>query len=132
MSNYALINESGVVDNIVVWDGVGDLFPDFTAVIFDGADVSIGWSYDGSSFVAPKPIPKTHDELVFFAEEEKKSRMDFTNNFINAQQWPSKLQLNRLSDDDKLRFNLWLDYLDEVSAIDTSTAPHIDWPDKPE
>ncbi|MDF7658292.1 hypothetical protein PUG81_04870 [Erwiniaceae bacterium L1_54_6] len=43
MSNYALI-KNGSVENVVVWDGTGDLFSDYTAqVIADGEMVGPGF-----------------------------------------------------------------------------------------
>ncbi|QIG65665.1 tail fiber assembly protein [Salmonella phage PT1] len=30
------------------------------------------------------------------------------------------------------QYNLWLDYLDALDAIDTSTAPDITWPEQPQ
>ncbi len=40
--------------------------------------------------------------------------------------------MGRLSDADKAQYNAWLDYLDELEGVDTSVAPDITWPDKPE
>ncbi|WP_082193765.1 tail fiber assembly protein [Citrobacter youngae] len=36
-----------------------------------------------------------------------------------------------LTDAEKLRLNAVLDYIDAVTAIDTSTAPDINWPVPP-
>ncbi|EDN4425276.1 TPA: tail fiber assembly protein [Salmonella enterica] len=30
------------------------------------------------------------------------------------------------------QYNLWLDYLDALEAVNTSSAPDINWPDPPE
>ncbi|TYF69287.1 phage tail protein, partial [Enterobacter hormaechei] len=35
------------------------------------------------------------------------------------------------SDDDKALFNEWLDYLDALKAVDTSSAADITWPEIP-
>ncbi|WP_214179181.1 tail fiber assembly protein, partial [Morganella morganii] len=43
----------------------------------------------------------------------------------------TKLALGRIKDDEKARLNAWLDYLDELEAVDVSTAPDIIWPVKP-
>ncbi|WP_086869578.1 tail fiber assembly protein [Kosakonia pseudosacchari] len=43
-----------------------------------------------------------------------------------------KLQAARtLTDAEKSRLNKVLDYIDEITAIDTATAPDIDWPQLP-
>ncbi|ENE2000933.1 hypothetical protein ABM424_003086 [Enterobacter hormaechei] len=60
MADYALI-KNGVVENVVIWDGEGDIFADYTAVNIDELTVGIGWSYDGTDFTAP-PEPELTDE----------------------------------------------------------------------
>ncbi|MGV3676685.1 tail fiber assembly protein [Citrobacter freundii] len=37
-----------------------------------------------------------------------------------------------MKDSEKVQYNAWLDYLDELEAVDTAAAPDIKWPDKPE
>ncbi len=75
--------------------------------------------------------PLTHDELMSYAEETKRSRIASANHYINSKQWPSRLTLGRLSSTEVKAFNLWLDYLDAVGAIDAATAPDIEWPTPP-
>lgn len=43
----------------------------------------------------------------------------------------AKLALERIKPDEEALLNAWLDYLDLLEAVDTSTAPDIDWPVKP-
>ncbi len=63
MSNYALI-KNGIVENIVVWDGKGNLFPDFTAINVDNVLCGIGWIYSDENFTDPnEPKPPTNAEL---------------------------------------------------------------------
>ncbi|RNM02349.1 phage tail protein [Dickeya undicola] len=73
----------------------------------------------------------THDQQMKIAESQREYLAMMANTHINHQQWPSKLSLGRLSDGDKQKFNLWLDYVDTVNLIDTSTAPDINWPTPP-
>lgn len=130
MSTYALIKDGQVV-NAVVWDGEGDIFEGYETVKIDGLGVGIGWTYDGKKFTAP-PVPEpTHEELVRQAEVKKQALINDANSYIDGNQWPSKLALGRLSDDDKALFNKWLDYLDALKAVDTSTAADITWPEIP-
>ena len=130
MSTYALIKD-GQVMNTVLWDGEGDIFEGYETVKIDGLGVGIGWTYDGKKFTAP-PVPEpTHEELVQQAEIQKQALINDANNHIDSNQWPSKLALGRLSDDDKALFNKWLDYLDALKAVDTSTAADITWPEIP-
>jgi len=75
--------------------------------------------------------PPSHDEQVALAETEKQSRIEEANVYINSKQWPGKAAMGRLSDTEKTQYNAWLDYLDELEALDTSSAPDIQWPTAP-
>lgn len=44
----------------------------------------------------------------------------------------TKLALKRIKPDEEALLIAWLDYLDELEAVDASTAPDIDWPQKPQ
>lgn len=46
--------------------------------------------------------------------------------------WQTELQLGIISDEDKARLIAWMNYIKAVQAVDTSKAPDIAWPDKPE
>lgn len=73
------------------------------------------------------PAP-THDELIAEAEREKQQRIDAANDFMNSKQWPGKAAIGRLKGSELAQYNLWLDYLDALEAVDTSSAPDIEWP----
>ncbi|HGC6387418.1 TPA: tail fiber assembly protein [Cronobacter dublinensis] len=46
--------------------------------------------------------------------------------------WQTKLLMGRaLTEDETSKLNVWMDYIDAVSAVDTSVAPDINWPVKP-
>ena len=75
--------------------------------------------------------PPTKEEELTNAEREKQSRISAANGYINGKQWPSKLALGRLNDAEKSEFNAWLDYLDALELVDTSSAPDIEWPTPP-
>lgn len=55
MASYALVNKkTKLVENIVEWDGVGDLFSDFTTVeITDDVFVMTGSAYNDGKFTGP-------------------------------------------------------------------------------
>lgn len=57
MQKYALVDVSGLVDNVVVWDGSASWAPpeDHTAIQSDAA--SVGWTYVNGIFSAPAPQP---------------------------------------------------------------------------
>lgn len=107
-----------------------DIYNEFAGVAWPDGKV-LGADDSGYPTWIDAP-PPSHDELIAQAEAEKQRLIDETNVWINGQQWPSKLALGRLSEDEKAQFNEWLDYLDAVSAVDTSTAPDIEWPTPPE
>lgn len=74
------------------------------------------------------PLPK--EQQIAEAEEKKAfliSEVESETAMLRA-----KLTLGRIKDDEKVLLNAWLDYLDELEAVDVSTAPDIIWPVKPE
>lgn len=76
----------------------------------------------------PPPSPR---ELIAVAETEKQERIDHANEFMNSKQWPGKAAMGRMKDSEKVQYNAWLDYLDELESVDTTAAPDITWPDQP-
>ncbi|EEY9907820.1 tail fiber assembly protein [Escherichia coli] len=72
--------------------------------------------------------PPTQEEIVAQAVIEKQNRIDAANDYMNGKQWPGKAAMGRLKDAEKVQYNAWLDYLDALEAIDTSSAPDINWP----
>ncbi|CAH6661970.1 hypothetical protein FBBNIHIM_22950 [Pseudocitrobacter vendiensis] len=107
-----------------------DIYNEFAGVAWPDGKVLSADDSGNPAWVDAPPLSK--DELIFQAKAEKQQQIDEINAWINGQQWPSKLALGRLSDDEKLLFNKWLDYLDALNAVDTSTAPDIEWPTAPE
>lgn len=130
MSNYALV-KNGVVENVVVWDGKGELFSEFVTVeLNDDSVASVGWSYDGKEFTPPPEPEKTHEELIAEADAEKQYRLDYASSKIVV--WQTKLLMGRkLTTDETASLNAWMDYIDAVTVIDTETAPDIEWPVSP-
>lgn len=131
MSTYALIKD-GVVENIVVWDGTGDIFDGLVIIQLQDDLVGIGWLYADGKFTNPnEPQPPTPEELISAANADKQSRIDQANAYMNGKQWPGKAAVGRLKGDELAQYNLWLDYLDELEVVDTSKAPDITWPTPP-
>ncbi len=86
--------------------------------------------WDGSQWVTDTVAQ--HEADVAAAETEKRARIDRANAYISSKQWPGKAALGRLKDEEVEQYNLWLDYLDALEAVDTSNAPDINWPESPE
>ena len=135
MKELAVIND-GKVSNIILWDGSN---PDFFKAVDgqiielpDGVKTCIGWEYDGKTF-SPAPTPETDkDQLIHAALLEKQGRISSANYTMNSKQWPGKAAIGRLKDDELAKYNVWLDYLDALYAVDVSNAPDIKWPTEPE
>ncbi|WP_139059164.1 tail fiber assembly protein, partial [Escherichia coli] len=49
----------------------------------------------------------------------------------HSKQWPGKAAIGRLKGEELAQYNLWLDYLDALELVDTSSAPDIEWPTPP-
>lgn len=73
--------------------------------------------------------PLTEEQLFEQAEAQKQYLIAEVN--AETQLLQTKLALGRIKDNEKALLNAWLDYLDLLEAMDTSTAPDIDWPQKP-
>ncbi|MGK0704999.1 tail fiber assembly protein [Yokenella regensburgei] len=75
---------------------------------------------------------KSKDELIAEAERYRQVLIAQANEYMNSKQWPGKAGTGRLKGDELARYNLWLDYLDALEEIDTSTAPDMKWPAAPQ
>ncbi|EJJ8075825.1 tail fiber assembly protein, partial [Escherichia coli] len=71
-------------------------------------------------------------ELILKNKNEKQLRIDEANNYMNGKQWPGKAAIGRLKGEELAQYNLWLDYLDALELVDTSSAPDIEWPEEPD
>ncbi|MEQ5117013.1 tail fiber assembly protein [Morganella morganii] len=74
--------------------------------------------------------PPTKEQLVKQAEAQKQYLIAEVN--TETQVLQTKLALKRIKADELELLNAWLDYLDLLEAVNTSTAPDIDWPQKPQ
>lgn len=84
---------------------------------------------DGYPAWADAP-PPTQEELIATAEQQKAALLAEAQATISL--WQTELQLGIISDDDKASLIAWMNYIKAVQAVDTSAAPDINWPEKPE
>ncbi|MCR3710658.1 tail fiber assembly protein [Citrobacter freundii] len=131
MEEFAVIND-GKVSNIILWDGNNsDFFKEINGKIIEvpeGVETNIGWEYDGETFT-PTPTPEIDKiQLIHCAQLEKEGRINYA---MNSKQWPGKAAIDRLNDDEAVKYNVWLDYLDALYAVDVSNVPYIKWPVEP-
>nr|CAA25947.1 unnamed protein product [Escherichia coli] len=75
-----------------------------------------------------KEVIRTHDDEVRDANFQKQMLISDATDFINSRQWQGKAALGRLKEDELKQYNLWLDYLEALELVDTSSAPDIEWP----
>tara|TARA_B100000949_G_scaffold209434_1_gene201807 strand:- start:300 stop:578 length:279 start_codon:yes stop_codon:yes gene_type:complete len=67
MANYAVVR-NGVVENIVVWDGVTEFSVADSELIEVTDNTRIGGTYDGSFHYVEPPVPEPTAEQVAAAE----------------------------------------------------------------
>lgn len=77
-----------------------------------------------------KPAP-SHEQLASRAAAKKKQLIIEANEYIGIKQWAGKAVLGRLSDDEKAQYNAWIDYLNELEAVEPEDALDIEWPTPP-
>ncbi|MBW7618621.1 tail fiber assembly protein, partial [Citrobacter portucalensis] len=86
-------------------------------------------TWDGEGWVTD--IDAEHAADVAAADAEKLAKIYQANEYMNSKQWPGKAAMGRLNNEEKDQYNTWLDYLDELEAVDTASAPNIEWPTPP-
>lgn len=74
--------------------------------------------------------PPTQEELIAQADAAKEALISSAKETISL--WQTELQLGVISDEDKASLIAWMNYIKAVQAVDTSKAPDVSWPDKPE
>ncbi|MBD8162169.1 tail fiber assembly protein [Erwinia persicina] len=73
----------------------------------------------------------THDDEIKLAEQQKQLLIEDANNLMNFRQWPGKAVIGRLKGDELAQYGVWLDYLDALEAVDSSSVPIVSWPTPP-
>ncbi|KLG02818.1 tail fiber assembly protein [Enterobacter asburiae] len=74
--------------------------------------------------------PLTHEEEVAVAEQQRQQLL-LKADEVTAD-WRIELILGDINEQDKEKLSAWMDYKKKIKAVDTSTAPDIDWPTQPE
>ncbi|WP_449553436.1 tail fiber assembly protein [Lelliottia amnigena] len=85
-------------------------------------------TWNGSEWVTDTEAQHAAD--VEAAEQQKAALLAEAQATISL--WQTELQLGIISDEDKASLKDWMSYIKAVQAVDTSTAPDINWPEKPE
>lgn len=85
-------------------------------------------TWNGSEWVTDTKAQHAAD--VEAAEQQKAALLAEAQTTISL--WQTELQLGIISDEDKASLIAWMKYIKAVQVVDTSKAPDITWPDKPE
>lgn len=85
-------------------------------------------TWNGSEWVTDTEAQHTVE--VAAAEQQKAALLLEAQATISL--WQTELQLGIISDEDKASLIAWMNYIKAVQAVDTSAAPDINWPEKPE
>ncbi|WP_045513780.1 tail fiber assembly protein [Kosakonia oryzae] len=105
-----------------------DKLGDYPADVIPLAPATAYDQWDGSKWVTDTTAQQT--ALVSGAEQKKTQLLSEAKNTISL--WQTELQLGIISDDDKARLIAWLQYIRLLQAVDTATAPDINWPQQPQ
>lgn len=108
----------------VVMTDLGD-YPESVTTIAPATPYDI---WDGSEWVTDTKAQHAADAEA--AERHKAALLVEAKTTISL--WQTRLQLGIISDDDKASLITWMNYIQALNAVDTSTAPDIEWPIKPE
>lgn len=84
--------------------------------------------WNGKKWVTDKATKKESD----IAAAEEKKQFLISEVHTETEMLRAKLALKRIRPDEEAMLIAWLDYLDLLEAIDTTIAPDIDWPQKPQ
>lgn len=106
-----------------------DVYLEFAGAAWPEGKI-LGADSEGMPEWVDAPAP-THEESVATADAQKQQLIDQANAYMNSKQWPGKAAMGRLTDSEKAQYNGWLDYLDALEAVDTTSAPDINWPTPP-
>lgn len=132
-TTYAVIEDAKVV-NVIVWDGGAEIAELDNQTLINISNVresvGIGWSYSKGGFIAP-PLPElSHEELVSEAEAKKQSLLSEATDAIAPLQ--DAVDLDMATDEESALLKEWKKYRVLLSRVDTSTAPDVEWPQKPQ
>lgn len=85
-------------------------------------------TWNGSGWVTDTEAQHAAD--VEAADQKKAALLLEAQTIISL--WQTELQLGIISDEDKASLIAWMNYIKAVQTVDTSAAPDINWPEKPE
>ncbi|WP_213715031.1 tail fiber assembly protein [Cedecea lapagei] len=117
------------------WPADGIEISDADAIKFNGSNEPsgkyVGQDENGKLCWIDRPAPVlTHDELVARAEQQRQGLIDAAMLSISVIQLKMQAQ-RKLTPGETTKLNATLDYIDTLTAMDTTAAPDIKWPEMP-
>ncbi|AIR63525.1 tail fiber assembly protein [Cedecea neteri] len=131
--------------NLTAWEYIPDHRGETVYSKLDGEKITISTLGDYPSDTTTTPPATVYDKWngekwvtdvvakkagdISDAELKRKTLLSEANN--TTADWRTELTLGVISDSDKENLIAWMEYIKAVKAIDTSTAPDIEWPTVP-
>lgn len=129
MSYYAVVNQStGIVENIVDWDGVTEWSPGEGFIAVETEIAQIGWTYANDVLSAP-PVPAPSAAEILAVNTSTQATLLATASQAMTPLLLS-LQLGNATTDETAQAKAWQTYYRAVQAIDL-TAQSPTWPTQP-
>lgn len=130
-SGYAVVNASGLVINVIMWDGESVWTPPEGCypVPLGDTGAGIGWTYKDGEFIEPPAPEIPKEDLVLEAQQQKTSLISEASQQISILQ--DAVDLDMATDDETSMLLAWKKYRVLLNRVDTNDAPDIDWPKHP-
>lgn len=131
MNFYAVIDSTGLVINIIQWDGLSEWdCPDGMEVIANDSDnCVIGSSYHQGIFTLPAESEQSGADARMEAEQTKNALLTDCTIIIDTLQ--DAVDLEMANEAEKQLLLKWKAYRVMLRRVDITPAPHVTWPDKP-
>ena len=129
MNNYAVVNAAtGIVENIVVWDGAEEWAPDDGRLVVLGAEAIIGGSYLDGVFSPPPPPVESPEDIL--AKNSRYQAYVLASTSQAMTPFLLSLQLENATEDEIAKARDLQDYYRQVQLVDLSLA-NPEWPASP-
>lgn len=148
MNRFAVVDDKGIVTNLIAYDGVSETSYDPAPVPLGEQLVAVGDRYLGGVFyIRPRDgfeyefaddagwkitaagQAAKDAAIIEDADREKVARLAYASQ-VTAD-WRTDLALGSISDADEAKLKEWMLYIKAVKTIDTTKAPDIEWPATP-
>lgn len=127
MSKYAIVNELGIVENVVIADDI-DAFNVAGLYIVETDTAGPGWVYRDEEFLPPPKPELTIGELQAVGEGEKQRRLQAISAILAP--LADALEFDIATAEERQRYDAWRRYRILLTRIDTSIIP-VCWPTPP-